>query len=204
MARKKRKTPGINGSSSADIAFMLLIFFLITTSMDTDKGLQRLLPPLPDNKQQDRPPVEINERNIMRLLVNRNDEIAVTRDGGFQTIKLEDLKDEVVDFIMNPTDDPNKPAKEQREVEGLGTITVTTSGYAISLKTEIETSYQMFINVQNELIKAYNEVWDKTAKQYYGVPLSELKETDPRRRNVTKEIYPMHISEMPLSNLKKK
>lgn len=205
MARKKRKTPGINGSSSADIAFMLLIFFLITTSMDTDKGLQRLLPPLPDNKQQDRPPVEINERNIMRLLVNRNDEVVILQPGGeLLKLKLDQLKDEVVDFIMNPTDNPNKPAKEQRNVEGLGNINVTTSGYAISLKTEIETSYQMFINVQNELIKAYNEVWDKAAMQYYGLRYSEMKDSDPRKKVISKEIYPMHISEMPLSNLKKK
>ena len=74
----KRKTPGINGSSSADIAFMLLIFFLITTSMDTDKGLKRRLPPMAP-KQQKQQEVEINDRNIMRLLVNRADEIVISR-----------------------------------------------------------------------------------------------------------------------------
>lgn len=199
MARKKRKTPGINGSSSADIAFMLLIFFLITTSMDTDKGLQRRLPPLSPKQQQDKP-VEINERNIMRLLVNRNDEIVISKAGNLVPVKLENLKDEVVDFIMNPTNDPNKPDKETREVPGLGNVTVVTSGYAISLKTEIETSYQMFINVQNELLAAYNEVWDKAAKQYFG---KEFKSLSPAQQKSVSEAYPMHISEMPLSNLKK-
>ena len=80
MARKKRKTPGINGSSSADIAFMLLIFFLITTSMDTDMGLTRRLPPLSPNKEK-QPDVEINDRNIMRILVNKNDEIILLKKG---------------------------------------------------------------------------------------------------------------------------
>ena len=73
----KRKTPGINGSSSADIAFMLLIFFLVTTSMDTDKGLKRRLPPI-SPKQEQQQQVEINDRNIMRLLVNRADEIGLS------------------------------------------------------------------------------------------------------------------------------
>lgn len=200
MARKKRKTPGINGSSSADIAFMLLIFFLITTSMDTDRGLQRRLPPLAP-KQQENKPVEINERNIMRLLVNRNDEIVISKAGQLVPVKLDKLKDETVDFILNPNNDANKTEKESREVPGLGTVQVVTSGYAISLKTEIETSYQMFIDVQNELLKAYNEVWDKVAKQYFNKPFDELT---PSQQKSVSEAYPMHISEMPLSNLKKK
>ena len=93
----KRKTPGINGSSSADIAFMLLIFFLITTSMDTDKGLKRRLPPLAP-KQQEQQQIELNDRNVMRLLVNRADEIVISRmdaAGRDQLIpvKLDQLKD---------------------------------------------------------------------------------------------------------------
>lgn len=200
MARKKRKTPGINGSSSADIAFMLLIFFLITTSMDTDKGLKRRLPPLAPKQQQDKP-VEINERNIMRLLVNRNDKIAISSSTGFVDVQLDKLKDEAVDFILNPTNNPNKTEKETREVPGLGNISVVTSGYAISLKTEIETSYQMFISVQNELLKAYAEVWDKVAMQYFNKPFAELS---PSQQKSVSDAYPMHISEMPLSNLKKK
>ncbi len=200
MARKKRSTPGINGSSSADIAFMLLIFFLITTSMDTDKGLQRRLPPL-SPKQQQNQPVEINERNIMRLLVNRSDEITILKPGELIPIKLDKLKDEVVDFIMNPNNDPNKPVQEVRNIPGLGNVSVVTAGYAISLKTEIETSYKTFISVQNELLKAYNEVWDITAKKHFGKPFSELA---PSQQKAVSEAFPMHISEMPMSNLKKK
>ena len=200
MAKKKRSTPGINGSSSADIAFMLLIFFLITTSMDTDKGLQRRLPPLAPKQQQDRP-VEINERNIMRLLVNRNDEIVISKAGALVPVKLDKLKDEVVDFILNPSNDPNKPDRESRDIPGLGKVNVITTSYAISLKSEIETSYQMFINVQNELLKAYNEVWNVAAKKYFNKSFEELPES---QKKAISEAYPMHISEMPLSNLTKK
>ena len=201
----KRKTPGINGSSSADIAFMLLIFFLITTSMDTDKGLKRRLPPLPP-KQQEQQQVEINDRNVMRLLVNRADEISISRmnaGGGDQLIpvKLDQLKDYAVEFIMNPEEKPYLPEHEVRDVEGLGNRKVVTSGYAISIKNEVETSYQMYVNVQNELIKAYNEVWDKFAKQAFQKPFEDLT---PSQKKSVADAYPMHISEMPLSNLVKK
>ncbi|MDO4673084.1 ExbD/TolR family protein [Falsiporphyromonas endometrii] len=204
MARKKRKTPGINGSSSADIAFMLLIFFLITTSMDTDKGLKRRLPPMAD-KQQQRQDVEINDRNILRLLVNRQDKIVVFhRNGGGagdQTIpvRLDELKDVVVNFITNPKDDPALPEKEVREVPYLGNLKLTTSSYAISLKNEVETSYQMYINVQNELLKAYNEVWNNFAQEKFHQKFDDLS---PAKQKAVVEAYPMHISEMPLSNLK--
>lgn len=200
MANKKRKTPGINGSSSADIAFMLLIFFLITTSMDTDKGLARRLPPLVKKQQEDRP-LEINDRNIMRLLVNRGDEIVISKISGVTPITLDKLKDAAVEFILNPNNDPHLPMKEEREIEGLGKRNVVTKGYAISLKTEIETSYQMFISVQNELIKAYKEAWDTYAKQEFGRSFDQLS---PAQQKSVQDAYPMHISEMPLSNLVKK
>lgn len=199
MARKKRTTPGINGASSADIAFMLLIFFLVTTSMDTDKGLKRRLPPLAPREQKERP-VEINERNIMRLLINRNDELVISKGGDVIPVKVEELKAKAVEFILNPNDDPRLPEKEVREVPGLGNVKVVTSSYAISLKNEIETSYQMFISVQDELLKAYDEVWDTFAKEKFGKSFERL--SDAQKKSVT-EAYPMHISEMPLSNLGK-
>ncbi|WP_296956741.1 biopolymer transporter ExbD [Porphyromonas sp. oral taxon 278] len=201
----KRKTPGINGSSSADIAFMLLIFFLITTSMDTDKGLKRRLPPMAP-KQQKQQEIEINDRNIMRLLVNRADEIVISRKDAsgidqLIPVKLEQLKDYAVEFIMNPDNKPFLPELERREIEGLGERTVVTTGYAISIKNEVETSYQQYVNVQNELIKAYNEVWDTFARQAFGKPFEAL--TPSQKKSVT-DAYPMHISEMALSNLAKK
>lgn len=167
--------------------------------MDTDKGLKRRLPPL-SPKQEDRP-IEINERNIMRLLINRSNEISIFKSGQIVPITLDKLKDEAVDFIMNPSNDPHKPDKEVREIPHLGKVTVVTSGYAISLKTEIETNYQTFINVQNELIKAYNEVWERASRQFFG---KGFKELETSQQKAIAEAYPLHISEMPLSNLKKK
>ncbi|PVZ13406.1 ExbD/TolR family protein [Porphyromonas loveana] len=204
MARKKRKTPGINGSSSADIAFMLLIFFLITTSMDTDMGLTRRLPPLSPNKEK-QPDIEINDRNIMRILVNKNDEIVLLKKGltGSQdqviNIKLSDLKKRTKEFITNPANRPDLPEKEVREVAGLGQMELVTSSYAISIKNQIETSYQMYISVQNELIAAYNEVWDEFALKHFR---KSYKELAPTQQKAVLEAYPLHISEMPLSNLK--
>lgn len=199
MARKKRSTPGINGSSSADIAFMLLIFFLVTTSMDTDRGLKRRLPPIAPREQQERP-VEINERNIMRLLINRNDELVISRRGDVIPVTIGELKAKAVEFILNPKNDPLLPEKEVRSIAGLGEVRVVTSSYAISLKTEIETSYQMFISVQDELLKAYDEVWDIYAREKFGKSYESLPES--QRKAIT-EAFPMHISEMPLSNLAK-
>lgn len=200
MARKKRKTPGINGSSSADIAFMLLIFFLITTSMDTDKGLKRRLPPLSPKQQNDKP-LEIRDRNIMRLLVNRSDQIVISRNNQVIPVKLENLKDEAVRFITNPNNDPDLPEMETREVPLLGQQRVVISGYAISIKNEVQTSYQMYINVQNELIRAYNEVWDNYARQKFNKGFEELS---VEQKKAVTDAWPMHISEMPLSNLEKK
>lgn len=204
MARKKRKTPGLNGSSSADIAFMLLIFFLITTSMDTDKGLKRRLPPLSPKQQNDKP-IEINDRNIMRILVNRQDQVVISRkvNGVDQIIPvpLDKLKDMAVQFITNPNNDPYLPEKEEKDIPLLGgKVSVVSSGYAISLKTEVQTSYKMFINVENELLKAYNEVWNSLAQKYFGAKFDELS---PAKQKALTEAYPMHISEMPLSNLSK-
>ena len=153
MARTKRKVPAINGSSTADIAFILLIFFLITTSMDTDQGLKRRLPPLvpPEQQQQD---IEIRDRNVLRILVNRSDQIAIIKKDAsgrddMAIVPLDRLKDRTVEFILNPQDLPHLPEKETRYIAGLGDRLVTISSYAISLKNEVETSYQMYIDVQN-------------------------------------------------------
>ena len=77
MARKKRGVPGINSSSTADIAFMLLIFFLITTSMDTDRGLARRLPPPPENKDQKDDDIIVKERNVLQVRLNKDDQLMV-------------------------------------------------------------------------------------------------------------------------------
>lgn len=200
MARTKRKVPPINGSSTADIAFILLIFFLITTSMDTDKGLRRRLPPLVPKEEQQQD-IEINDRNIMQLLVNRNDQIAIIKKtpagDKIEIISLEQLKDRAKMFIVNPQNNPLLPEKETRVIPGLKRTEWTTLACAISLKNEVETSYQRYIDVQNQLLRAYKEVWDELAKEEFHTEFDLLS---VNKQKLIVEAYPMHISEMPLAN----
>ena len=156
---KKRKTPGINGSSSADIAFMLLIFFLITTSMDTDKGLARRLPP-PVPKDQKKDDVDVNKRNLLIVLINSGNQILC----GDQFVDIKQLKDKVKEFIENPYNDANKPEKTEEDVPFFGKV-MTAKKHVISLQNDRGTEYQAYISVQNELAKAYNELRDDVSNK---------------------------------------
>ena len=182
----KRKTPGINGSSSADIAFMLLIFFLITTSMDTDKGLARRLPP-PVPKDQKKQDVDINKRNLLIVLINSNNEILC----GDQFVDIKQLKDKVKEFIDNPYNDENKPEKEEEDVPFFGKI-MTAKKHVISLQNDRGTEYQAYISVQNELAKAYNELRDDLSKKKFGMAFAEL---DEEQQKAVQQVYPQKISE---------
>ena len=154
MARKKRKVPAMNATSSADIAFMLLIFFLITTSMDTDKGLARRLPP-PVPKDQKKNDVDVNKRNLLVVLINSSNQILC----GDQFVDIKQLKDKVKEFIENPYNDANKPEKTEEDVPFFGKV-MTAKKHVISLQNDRGTEYQAYISVQNELAKAYNELRD--------------------------------------------
>jgi biopolymer transport protein ExbD len=183
---KKRKTPGINGSSSADIAFMLLIFFLITTSMDTDKGLARRLPP-PVPKDQKKQDVDINKRNLLIVLINSNNEILC----GDQFVDIKQLKDKVKEFIDNPYNDENKPEKVEEDVPFFGKM-MTAKKHVISLQNDRGTEYQAYISVQNELAKAYNELRDDLSKKKFGMAFAEL---DEEQQKAVQQVYPQKISE---------
>ena len=182
----KRKTPGINGSSSADIAFMLLIFFLITTSMDTDKGLARRLPP-PVPKDQKKQDVDINKRNLLIVLINSNNEILC----GDQFVDIKQLKDKVKEFIDNPYNDANKPEKVEADVPFFGKM-MTAKKHVISLQNDRGTEYQAYISVQNELAKAYNELRDDLSKKKFGMAFAEL---DEEQQKAVQQVYPQKISE---------
>ena len=106
---KKRKVPGINGSSSADIAFMLLLFFLLTTSMDTDMGLARRLPPPPDKEQLDKE-FDIKKRNMLIVLISSTNQVLC----GDEYMDVSQIKDKAKEFIANVNDDPNLPEKKER------------------------------------------------------------------------------------------
>lgn len=108
----------MNATSSADIAFMLLIFFLITTSMDTDKGLARRLPPPVPKDQKKNEQVDVNKRNLVVVLINSSNQILFNGE----PTDIKQLKDKVKEFIDNPYNDANKPEKVEEDVEFFGKV----------------------------------------------------------------------------------
>ena len=184
---KKRKTPGINGSSSADIAFMLLIFFLITTSMDTDKGLARRLPPPVPKDQKKNEEMDIKKRNILVVLINSNNQILCDN----QFIDIKQLKDKVKEFIENPYNDEHKPERVEVDVPFFGKQMVTKN-HVISLQNDRGTEYQAYIDVQNELARAYNELRDDTSRKKFGKAFADLED---EQQKAVQMIYPQKISE---------
>ena len=153
--RRKRYVPGINSSSSADIAFLLLVFFLVTTSIDSDKGIQRRLPP-PIESGEIKQKTDIEKRNLLEIYIN-----------------------------------PDLPEKENIEVPFLGIFPVTTK-HIIALQNDVSTKYQAYINVQNELTAAYNELRNELAKQKFNKTFAELSD-EGKKAILT--IYPRRISE---------
>ncbi|MFV0544735.1 MAG: ExbD/TolR family protein [Bacteroides sp.] len=187
MAKGKRKVPDINSSSTADIAFLLLIFFLITTSMDTDRGLARLLPPPPESNSENEPPNKIKERNILQVYLNKDDQLMC----GSEYISIDQLRDKTKEFIANVANDETKPQKTQKDVEFFGP-TMVSDKHVISLQNDRGSSYQAYISVQNELVAAYNELRDELAQQKWQKTYSELGE---EQQKAIRDIYPQRISE---------
>ena len=180
-----KKTPAINSSSTADIAFLLLCYFLMTTTMGTQTGLSRRLPPMPDPNQK----VEdqkVNRRNIIIVKINSADRILA----GSEPIDVSQLKDKIKIFLTNPTDDPNLPVMEATEIAGLGTRKVSKG--VISLQNDRGTSYQAYIAVQNELVKAVNELRDEAAMREFGKKFLALDEDGQK---IIKDLVPQQISE---------
>ena len=163
----KKKTPAINSSSTADIAFLLLCYFLMTTTMGSQTGLSRRLPPMPD-KNQKVEDQKVNRRNIIVVKINSADRIYA----GSEPIDVSQLKDKIKEFLTNPTDDPTLPVKEEKEIEGYGKYRVCKG--VISLQNDRGTSYQAYIAVQNELAKAINEIRDEFSFRNYSKPFASL------------------------------
>ncbi len=181
-----RKTPEVPAASLADIAFMLLIFFLVTTTMDVDSGLERRLPPMPPEDQQDDDTPPIKERNVFVVLVNSNDQILVENE--YSTV--DQIREKAKEFMANPYDDVNLPEKTPKEVPFFGEVGITKG--VISLQNHIGTSYGTYIAVQNELVAAINELRDELAKQKFGMPYEKL---DKDQKSAVQEIFPSRISE---------
>ncbi|MBQ4084027.1 MAG: biopolymer transporter ExbD [Bacteroidaceae bacterium] len=199
MARKKRKVPGLNGSSLADISFILLIFFLITTSMDTDTGLVRRLPPPPDPNQLEED-VKVKGRNVLVVSVNMNNQIMYyygdeSKRVTVQDVKPEDLRAVAKEFIANPENKANMPEFHPADppLPLLGAYPVTKN-HIISVQTDRSTSYEVYFQIQNELMAAYNELRDELAREKFGRYYRHL---DPESDEAlaVRGVYPLKISE---------
>ena len=197
----KRKVPEVNSSSQADIAFSLLIFFLVATTMNTDTGLARMLPPMPPENQQQED-IKVKERNLFLVLISGNGAIMAGTPNHQEIIDLRQLTDKAKEFILNPMDDQNLPEKKDEEItmpDGSKWVYPVSQG-VISLQTTRDTGYQAYIQVQNELTRAFNEVRDDVAEKKFGSKFSDLNE---EQRGVITKAIPLKISEAEPRNIKK-
>ena len=148
MFRRRRfeQIPELNTSSTADISFMLLIFFLVTSSMDTDKGLLRQLPPPPQEQQ---PPQDIRKDHVFQVTLDASDQLAV--NGTLLT--TQQLKEQIMEFIAADRTD-----------------------HVISIRTDRATTYEAYFRMQNAIVAAYNQLREKYARERYGKGYDELVE----------------------------
>lgn len=182
--------PGLNTSSTADISFMLLIFFLVTTSMDTDRGLARQLPPPPEENAEVKD-IIVKERNILNVRMNSAGNLMLEDMDGQKFIRLEELRAIVKDFIANPKHEENKPEFHTERLPYFGDVEITKN-HVISVQNDRGTPYKVYFNVQHELIAAYNELRDEVSQKQFGKPYAELNED---QQKAVRDYYPQKISE---------
>lgn len=182
-----KKIPQINASSMADISFLLLIFFLVTTSMDVNQGLARRLPaPIPpDQKVED---TDINKRNLMIVKINSANQLMVQG----QELSVKQLRAKAKEFILNENDYAEYPKLYEEDFGApIGTLKYTKE-HVISVQNDVDTQYQAYLDVQNELVAAYNELRDDCARKYFHKGYNELDEDQQKQ---VQKVYPQKISE---------
>ncbi|MEQ8705015.1 MAG: biopolymer transporter ExbD [Phaeodactylibacter sp.] len=149
---RDRMTNEINAGSMADIAFLLLIFFLVTTTIVEDKGITVKLPPWSEEE----PDItKLKKRNVFSVLVNAQDQLLVRGE----PTRVEGLRELAKTFISNPNKDETMSEKPTKAI--------------ISLKNDRGTSYDAYLMVYNELKAAYSELWDELSQRRYGIPYSD-------------------------------
>ena len=205
----KRSAPGVNASSIAYIAFLLLIFFLVTTTIETDSGLNRKLPPLEDQVD---PPIT-REKNIFTVLVSKNDQLLVEE----KLADIEDLRSLAISFLDNGGGVGDE-ACEYCQGERNESSSDNPDKAIISLKSDRETSYKVYIAVQNELVAAYNDLRNREFERLFpnlGINfVSAQKQYDDPRTNAdtalelkpkiaqVKAMFPQKLSEAETNKLK--
>jgi len=155
--------PEVNAGSMADIAFLLLIFFLVTTTIETDSGLDRMLPPIepPDTD------VVIKQKNIFTVNINKNGQLLVEEE----LLSLQQLRQAAIDFLDNGGDGTCNYCKGRKEASSSDNPTKAI----ISLKNDRETKYGTYITVQNELVGAYNDLRNREAQRLFGRDFTDME-----------------------------
>lgn len=173
MLLKKRNRPDgeIPSASLADMAFLLLIFFLVTTTIDVDSGIGLVLPPPADPNT---PPPPVKERNMLKILINSSGNVLIND----QPSDMADVKEKVYQFITNKGQDPNLSESPQKAV--------------VSLKTDRQTTYNTYIELLDRVKGAYNEARNDRSRQVFGVAFEKLP--DSKQKEI-KDYYPEKISE---------
>ncbi len=193
----------------ADIAFLLLIFFLVATTMDTDTGITRLLPPMPENDEQEQE-VKVNKRNVLVVLINKNDDLMV----GGQIMDKAYLKDKTIEFFTNPTRSTDLPEMKMDTIQfppgsssllpPSGELMIEVSKGVISLQNDRSTTYGKYLEVQNEIVAAVNTLRNDFSRLYFDKEFDELNENNDAEKQIKdgiKEIYKMNISEAEPKNI---
>ena len=179
-----KKTPGINAASMADIAFIILIFFLMVTTMGSEFGMVRQLPPWTTDTKGDK----INERNVLLVFVNQHNNLMVRGE----IVNISELRRRTKDFFDLSKMGDKDPEKEEKNLPFIGTILVN-KGAVVSLQNDRGTSYKTYLQVQNELTAAIRELRDEFCVQKFGNTFEECMQE--QQDVVGKDIFPMSISE---------
>lgn len=201
----RRNSPEVNAGSMADIAFLLLIFFLVTTTIETDSGISRKLPPWQDEEVE--PPI-IKQKNIFQVIVNRNNDLLVEEE----VMELGDLREAAVEFLDNGGG-VGEEACDYCQGAADPSMSDNPIKAVIMLVNDRATEYGTYIAVQNELVAAYNQLRDREAQRLYGMPFTRMeanyndpnyrgdKEALKERLEVIRDMWPQKLSEAePKSN----
>ena len=200
MAKSSKKVPALNASSMADISFLLLTFFLLVSNMDVDSGLARRLPPPPQS--QDQTSVDVQRRNLLVVLVNAQNEILLQDQQGVVVSGNENelmggagraaMKDVVKAFVLNESNSAELPQLIEEDFGPPIGIVPVTSNHVVSIQNDATTRYSAYIAVQNEVVKAYNELREEGSRRYFGMGYEELSISQKEQID---GLYPQRISE---------
>lgn len=181
---RRRTTTEVNASTMADIAFLLLIFFLVATTMDVDTGIPRVLPPAVNDADTSQNQI-IKEKNVFVILINSKDQLLVEGN----PLAVEQIKDKCKEFLTTQ-DTMNFPDYEIKSIPFVGNIPVSKG--VVSIQNDRNTSYSKYIEVQDALLSAYNEVRDEFSLRYFGVKMYRLS---TEKQKAVKLAVPIRISE---------